>query len=164
MLPIYPLDGGRVMQAFLSYKLSYARCVNVTLWISLALSAALLAASVLPLVYAHPVQFNVGIIALFLLLSNGTMWRQKNYVHMRFLMHCQVDENRRHKPVAPLVVKPGDTMLATVKRLQKEAYHVVLVRDHAGGVVRILPEEWLLRHFFSGFPPHGQLLELLETR
>lgn len=162
LLPIYPLDGGRILQALISYKLPYRKCLTYTLSISLTLSSGMLIGSVLPVFYGQPLILNVGIVAAFLLLSNVFSWRQKNYQYMRFLMKRQIDETLPGKPVTPVLVTPEDTVLSTIKKWKKEAYHVMVVRDWSGNVVRVLPEEWLLDRFFNGTSPHGKLVEFFK--
>lgn len=162
LLPVYPLDGGRILHAFLSYTFPYRTCITSSLFMSLTLSVAMLAGSLFPLLYDQPLMFNVGIIAAFLIVSNVIMWRQKNYQFMRFLMQRQIDEHLDEKPVIPLLAMPEDTVLATIKRWKKEAYNIIVVQDHSGNVIRVLSEQWLLNHFLRGSSPRGNLGDLLD--
>lgn len=162
LLPIYPLDGGRILEALLSYQLTYRSCMMYSLVISSILSVGMLGASVWPLLYGQPLALNVAIIALFLLISNILMWRQKNYQHMRFLLKRQIDDRLSRKPVKPILVTPQEPILSVMKKWKKEVYHVIVVRDDKGSVIRVLPEESLLNHFFHGTSPLSKLCELLD--
>lgn len=162
LLPVYPLDGGRILQAFMSYKLPYRQCILYTLQVSLTLSVGMVIGSLLPLLFGQPLLLNVGVIAVFLLVSNVLLWRQKNYQYMRFLMQRQIEDNLTEKPVSPILVTLEDTVLSTIKKWKKGVYHVMVVSDKTGSVVRVLPEELVLQHFFSGTSPYGKIGELLD--
>lgn len=162
LLPIYPLDGGRLLQALMSYQLPYRVCLAYSLIVSVTLSSGLFVASVVPLFFGQPMMLNVCVIALFLLVSNVLSWRQKSYQFMRFLMQRQIGENLSHKHVIPLFVTPQDTVLSAIKKWKKECYHVMVVTDKRGHIVHVLPEETLLNYFFSSASPSGKLSELLD--
>lgn len=162
LLPVYPLDGGRIVQAFLSYTLPYRTCLTSSLFISLVLSVGMLLGSLFPLLYGQPLMFNVGIIAVFLFVSNVLLWRQKNYQFMRFLMQRQIDEHTVEKPVTSVLAMPDDSVLGTIKKWRKEAYNIIVVHDDNGNVLRVLSEQWLLNHFLSGSSPRGKLGDFLD--
>lgn len=162
LLPVYPLDGGRLLQAVLSYHMPYRKCIAWSIGASFALSVLMCLISLIPLAFGRPLLFNVGIIALFLLFSNVMAWRQKHYQYLRFLMQRQRDETIWQKPVDPLVVTLEDTVLEAVRQWKKEVYHVVIVKDDQGHVVRILPEEKVLQYFFENRLPGSKLRELFS--
>lgn len=162
LLPIFPLDGGRILQAVMSYKLPYRKCILLTITVSFILSATMLLVSLLPPLFGQPFKLNVFVISIFLLVTNVLLWRQKNYQYMRFLMQRQIAENVENKPIVPILVSREDTVLSTIKKWKKEVYHVIVVRDGTGSTLSVLPEEWLLRHFLSGTSPFGKISDLLD--
>lgn len=162
LLPIYPLDGGRILQVWMNYHFPFRRAVLYTLLISWTLTAALFVASFLPLWFGRPFLLNVFVIAIFLLISNLLLWRQKNYQYIRFLLGRQTDKNLTNKRVAALTVTVEDTIISAIKKWKKEVYHVIVVSDERGNVLRVLPEETVLWHFFNGSTPYGKFCELLD--
>lgn len=162
LLPIYPLDGGRILEALMSYKLTYRSSTVYSLVISSILCIGMLAASVWPLLYDQPLALNVGIIALFLLVSNLLMWRQLSYQYMRFLIQRQMDDRIGRKPVHPILVTPREPIFDVMKKWKKEAYHVIIVADGNGSLIRVFSEEALLDHFFHGTSPLSPLCEILD--
>src|SRR5690606_22546844 len=75
LLPIYPLDGGRILQALMSYWIPYRSCINYTCWLSFVLSSGLiLLAFLIPRIRVHPTLFIIG---LFLLVSNMLLFKKQ---------------------------------------------------------------------------------------
>lgn len=162
LLPVYPLDGGRILQAWMNYKFPYRQAVMYTLLVSWTLTVVLFVGSLIPLWFGQPLLLNVGVIAVFLLISNVLLWRQRNYQYMRFLLSRQTEKNLKNKPVSALMVTEEDTIISVTKKWKKEAYNIVVVSDTRGNVVRVLPEESVIWHFFNGTTPYGKFCEFLD--
>ncbi|OYD08248.1 M50 family metallopeptidase [Paludifilum halophilum] len=145
LLPVYPLDGGRILQSLLSYGMPYRKCILWTLWGSLivALSFFLYAFTTAETVHLH-----LCMIALFLAYANWMALKQKEFQYVRFLMHrkeCPPPDSAR---IVQLNVCREEPLYAVLKRMRKEAYHVFVVRDRQGRLCS-LPEEVLLGRFFD---------------
>lgn len=144
LLPIYPLDGGRILQALLSYRLSYRQTIVWTFATGIAGACLLL---ILALVKGER-EFNVAVLALFLFQANGFAYRKRDFQLMRFLLHRRdhgVDPGAR---ILRIRVQRNEPLIRVFRRFHKEAYHVVVVRDSLGNW-RALPEEALFRHYFD---------------
>lgn len=135
LLPIYPLDGGRVMQALFGYLLPYREAVAWSVKISFVAAGLLMFWGWIGGVHA-----NLILMAAFLLHANWQAWRQREFRFMRFLI------GRKHHPpppssrLVPLHVSPRATLLAVVKSWRKEAYHMLIIQ----GTRRVIPEEVVL--------------------
>jgi stage IV sporulation protein FB len=151
LLPVYPLDGGRVFLSALSYFFPYRFCLHFTLWTGMAGSLAL---CVLALFWSPGgILVHLLILGIFLFYSNLRMFRQKNIHFVRFLLF------RRHhpdlsRPVKKLRMKPDTRLNEVILKLCKEKYHVLEIVDQNGELVSILPEEWLLDAYMSC--PYGK--------
>jgi stage IV sporulation protein FB len=159
LLPIYPLDGGKVLQATMSYFFPYRLCITFTLLLGMGLSVCLLAcAFVLP---ESGVWIHLAGIALFLLFSNIMAWRQKNFQYIRFLLNRAGNRTptagrRRKRSVQ------GDlTLKGAVKQLYKETVHEWEVRDRHGRVLGCVSEQLLLDACVNKGLHHLKVKELL---
>ncbi|MFC4078375.1 M50 family metallopeptidase [Salinithrix halophila] len=144
LLPIYPLDGGRILQALLSYVFPYRRAVVWSLGFGFAGAAGLFLFSL----SGEKVQINLSIVALFLFYSNWIAMRQRDYQYMRFLMHRREHRVPDSAPIIQLPVRPEEPLLTVLKRFRKEAYHVVVVQKPKGGWATV-PEEAVFRCYFD---------------
>lgn len=142
LLPIYPLDGGKVLQAVMSFFFPYRLCISFILLFSMALSCCLLiSAFLLPEtgVWIHLVG-----IALFLLFSNIMAWRQKNYQYLRFLLtraDIHPPQSGRKKRLSISAEMP---LKRAIQYLYKEKVHEWEVLDHQGRVLGCVSEKRLL--------------------
>lgn len=156
LLPVYPLDGGRILQALLSYHLPYRRSVALSLMGGLAGASLILIWSFL----GPGWDLNLTIIAMFLIYSNLIALKQRDYQYMRFLMKRSQSVVPSHARIIELRVHPDEALVSVLKKLRKESYHILLVRD-AKGQWRPLPEEVLFRHFFDEKKPDSRIGDLI---
>lgn len=158
LLPIYPLDGGRILQALLSYILPYRRCLDWSLKGSLLLSFVLLFLGLFGPDGA--VHLNLVIVALFLCHANWVALKQREWQYMRFLIQ------RRDRPLVGvrkvrMPVSSDDLLLTVLRRWNKEVYHVLEVFDLQGRRLGCVPEDVVLHRFFEGKDPRMRIGELL---
>jgi stage IV sporulation protein FB len=158
LLPIYPLDGGRVLQALFSYILPYRRCLDWSFKGSLFFSVGLLLLGLFGA--GGAVHLNLVIVALFLCHANWVALKQRELQYMRFLIR------RRDRPlddgrVMRLSVSSDELLLTVLKRWNKEVYHVLEVFDLQGRLLGRIPEDVVLNRFFEGRNPRIRIRELL---
>ncbi|MNB67654.1 Stage IV sporulation protein FB [compost metagenome] len=152
LLPILPLDGGKIVQAAVSFQAPY---YSALLWcgrVSVVFSAAVGVYALLPLEYGGGLRLNLLLIAGFLLYSNITDHRNLPYRFLSFLMKREIlYEQYRDKgsPASPIVAsyaKPLDEILRLFKR---NRYHLIYVLDAEGSVTAVVPEQRLLSSYFG---------------
>lgn len=144
LMPIYPLDGGRILQGLLSYRLPYAQAILWTFRIGVV--GACLLVFLAWFLGVH--QWNQAVIGLFLLQANFFAYRKRDFQLMRFLLHRREHGVDGAASILRVRVERDEPLVRVLRRLRKEAYHVVEVRD-SRGVWRALPEEALFRHYFD---------------
>lgn len=152
LLPILPLDGGRILQAWISLRLPYHRTLLWCAKISLAFSSLLVVASVCPLFYGGLLQLNLLAVGIFLVASNWTYMRNVPFVFLRFLVHRS---ERAHKMIdqgklsQPIVIEDNRPLSYILRLLRKEQYHLVYVMKR-GKIANVVPEKTIIDGFLGG--------------
>ncbi|MBW4838377.1 MAG: M50 family metallopeptidase [Paenibacillaceae bacterium] len=154
LLPILPLDGGKVSQALCSLTMPYYATLIWSYRISLLFSALLLVYSFLPLLLGlGGMQLNLLLIGFFLLYSNLTDYRNIPYRFLRFLVNRDRSFARHlltgslAQPIVADKTKPLDHILRLFKR---EKYHFIYVMNHQGNIVAVVPEQRVISSFLQG--------------
>ncbi|WP_040950125.1 M50 family metallopeptidase [Gorillibacterium massiliense] len=152
LLPVLPLDGGRVTLALLSYSISFHKALLVGTRISFALSLLLAVAAVIPL-YSTGIHLNLLAVALFLAASN---WFSMKHVSFQFLRFLAGRERRaalfllKGGAAQPLLVTGRRTMGDIAQMFMREKYHLIYICGEQGSIRRVVTEQSFLRLFFAG--------------
>lgn len=151
LMPILPLDGGKIMQAVISRLLPYYRTLTVCSMISLLLSAVMAAAALLG-VQSSGLHLNLLVLAVFLLYSNWHSYRNASFYFMRFLMNREPVTGRlieRGTLAQPIVIYRHRTVGDIVRLFMRDKYHLVYVMNERGRIQAVLPEQQLLHAYFQ---------------
>ncbi|EMT52792.1 stage IV sporulation protein FB [Brevibacillus borstelensis AK1] len=132
LLPIWPLDGGRILQALLCWYLPYRKAVVSSIAASTLLAAFMLGMASLSL------QLNVAIVAVYLLAINIQTFLRFPYQFIRFLMEKYV-RSAEEQAVRALTVPPTATVIEVSYLLCRGYTHLVYVKGTG-----LLPEQQLL--------------------
>ncbi|GAA3408324.1 M50 family metallopeptidase [Paenibacillus hodogayensis] len=151
LLPVLPLDGGKVMQALISRWLPYYRTLFLCSLISLLLSIMLAAASLLGILSAG-VHLNLLAISLFLAYSNWYGYRHASLRFVRFLMNREPVMARlidRGTLAQPIVIYHHRKIADIVRLFMRDKYHLIYIMNDRGRVQAVLPEQKLLYAYFQ---------------
>lgn len=156
LLPILPLDGGKVCQALCSKGLPFHSTLVWSLRISILFSLFVTVYSVAPLVLGYgALQMNLLLVGVFLLYSNITDYRNIPYRFLRFLVNRE-NEFARHllagslaQPIVADKAKPLDGLLRLFKR---EKYHFIYIMNAQGNIVAVVPEQRVISSYLRGDP------------
>lgn len=132
LLPIWPLDGGRILQAMLCWVLPYRSAAILSMTGSTLLAGILVGFSCLD------VKVNVLVIGIYLLTVNIQSFMRFPYHFFRFLMEKYVRQPDEHA-VHALRVQPQETVLSVSHKLRRGYSHLLYVQGTG-----LLPEERLL--------------------
>ncbi len=127
LLPIWPLDGGKLLFLVLSQRMAFLEAYKKALLIS----ACLLAVVSLIAATFYLQQLHLWIIMLFLLHSLYTDWKHRQYVYMRFLLERYNGKEREIKNLKPLTVTHEEKIHHILQRFQRGYKHVIIIQnDH----------------------------------
>jgi stage IV sporulation protein FB len=153
LLPIPPLDGGKILQSLISQYFPYYWTLLWTSRVSIVTSVGVILYALFPLMEGKGViQLNLLMIGVFLFYSNLVDYRNIPYRFMRFLMNRDPIYARYAlmstiaQPIVTDVTKHLDPILRLFKR---EKYHLIYIVDKNGNIIAVLPEQRLIRAYFS---------------
>lgn len=141
LLPIYPLDGGKLMlllqSAFTAYYPSLRR--TYTLSISLCCVIMVMQLSFLPFTWS------AFALCLFLLLENVRAWKEHYYSFIRFLLSRLQEENQR--PIYVSTIQSNMLLIEVLKGLRRNRLHHFQVLDNCDSSVVVTERECLDTYF-----------------
>lgn len=154
LLPILPLDGGRLLQCWLSLRLPYHRALLRGARVSLLFSVLVTLGALCPPLLGGLIHLNLLAIGLFLVASNWTYMRNLPFVFLRFLVRRverssgRIDEGTLAQPI---VVSRQRELSHIVRLLMKERYHLVYMMDR-GKISHVVPEGQIIDSFLGSLP------------
>lgn len=144
LLPIWPLDGGKLMFLCFSLKNSFPKSHKFTLYFSvLGVSLFLLIVLI-----KMPTNLNAWIIISFLLFSIFYEWKQRRFLFMRFLLERYYGKTNDFRKLLPLEVEEEDHILDVLERFHRGCKHPIIVKTR-GKESAILDENELLHVYFK---------------
>ncbi|MDR0267765.1 M50 family metallopeptidase [Paenibacillus sp.] len=153
LLPILPLDGGKIVHAAASMLFPYHKTLLWSSKISLTGSAGIVFFSVLPLLQGEArIQLNLLMIGIFLLYSNWMDYRHIPYRFTRFLMNRENrygDAAREGTLAQPIIADQTKHLDGILRLFIREKYHVIYVMNKQGGLIAMLPEQRLISAYFA---------------
>ncbi|SFK69714.1 stage IV sporulation protein FB [Paenibacillus sp. 1_12] len=152
LLPITPLDGGKLLGSLMSLWLPYHRVITLSCCLSLVLSLVVTILSVLHVVRGGGIQLNLLMIGIFLIYSNWYSYKGRAYHFMRFLLHRETALVRlmgAGTMAQPIVVNGSRRIKDVVRLFMREKYHLVYVLDEHGSIRSVVSEQPLLYSYFN---------------
>jgi len=156
LLPIWPLDGGKVLQAILSKVIPYYKTIHYCILWSCFSLFALIGTS-----FYFTFQWNLIVICLYLFIENWLAWKQGQYQFIRFLLMKRDQQIKESFPIVVHTIPTHYTVGKAVKLLKKEKFHQFYVLDQKSRNVGVLTEEKILACFFEK-NPRQTISELLS--
>lgn len=165
LLPVLPLDGGRLAQAWMSCYFPYHRTLIWGARLSLLASAAVMVYALIPPEEQAGIRINALAVGFFLFASNWNYYRNIPYVFVRFLMHrgtAAHPHKQESERAQPIIVSAQHTLQSTLRQLVKGRYHLIMLRGRQGGPVRVLPEETIVQSYLANGKPGSAVGELFR--
>lgn len=158
LLPIWPLDGGKLIFILFSAKSSFLAAHLRTLYLSIG---SLIAFSAI-LLYVAPLTLNVWIIIAFLAFSLFYEWKQRRFIFMRFLMERHYGKQADFRQLKPLHFAENATVGQVLEKFQRGCKHPIIVKKGNGNEMH-LDENELLHAFFTEKLLSAKIADLLYT-
>lgn len=158
LLPIWPLDGGKLVFILFSMNSSFQVAHLRTIYMSISVLAIF---SVIVLMIA-PLTLNVWVIIGFLAFSLYFEWKQRRFIFMRFLMERHYGKQADFRQLKPINVAENDMIGHVLEKFQRGCKHPIIVKK-INGKEMLMDENELLHAFFSEKLMSAKIGDLLYT-
>ncbi|PLT32405.1 M50 family metallopeptidase [Bacillus sp. V5-8f] len=158
LLPIWPLDGGKLL--FLGFSLfrSFIDAHRLTLLLSTAFALMFLAM----INMIQPYNLNLWIISGFIAFSLGIEWKQRYYAFIRFLLERHYGRNSDLSVLKPIRVEESEQIHKVLEKFQRGCKHpVIILKD--GKERGSLDENEVLHAYFSDKMTNVKIGDLLYS-
>jgi len=147
LLPIAPLDGSKILKTFFFYLLSFRKAVMFSIFISFVLSLFFCIWATGFMLY-QKININGIILAVFFLYNNWMDVKKVPYLYWQFLLKKAAKKPMENQTAVSLVVDQNTPIIHALKLLKKGRYHIFYLLSEHGEIVRIFPEEKVVKQVF----------------
>ncbi|SFC54237.1 stage IV sporulation protein FB [Bacillus sp. OV322] len=158
LLPVWPLDGGKLLFMGVSLYRSFLEAHRFTLIFSAAFSAL----SVLLVTLIQPFSLNVLIIAAFLVFSLVVEWKQRYYAFIRFLLERYYGRGGKPDMLKPIIVDENEAIYKVLEKFQRGCKHPIIITKN-GRESGSLDENEILHAYFTDKMTNVKIGELLYS-
>lgn len=151
LLPVLPLDGGKLLRVSVGGWLPYYRTLKGTAIWSVLASGALVGIALTRLDEGG-FGMNLLFIGSFLIYANWYEWKTVPYRFLRFLLgrgRRVAGWLKQGATPSPIVVRRGTPLVEVVRQMKRERLHLVVVLNEQGRVLALLPEERCTKHYLE---------------
>lgn len=144
LLPIWPLDGGKLLFLLFSYYQSFQQAHHYML----IASTISLAMYVLTILLFSPSQLNMWVITTFFVVSLYMEYKQRMYTCIRFLLERYYGKQATIFRLKPIIVNESDSVYGVLLQFQRGCKHPIIV-ERNGQKISELDENELLHAYFA---------------
>ncbi|WP_394233097.1 M50 family metallopeptidase [Niallia oryzisoli] len=156
LLPIWPLDGGKLVYLWRSQQESFPAAHQKTIIIS----AVSLLLFFMLLLFIQPFNLNLWIVIGFLSFSLFYEWKQRRYVFVRFLLERYYGNKMEFKTLKNIYVHEEESVIRVLEQFQRGCKHLIIIEKEDAETEQ-LDENELLHAYFSEKMLHAKIGELL---
>lgn len=125
LLPVWPLDGGRLLRVLCSFAYPFKEAINK----SLVFSTLLLLLLALWSALYYPLHLNLWCVISFLGFTHYREWKQRYYLYVRFLMGRYYNVLKPPLKLYPITVSAEEKLGDVLARFHRGVYHTVIVNN-----------------------------------
>ncbi len=144
LLPVWPLDGGKLIFILFSNHWSYQKAHSYMMVTSIIFLCIYVSA----ILFLSPTHLNMWIITSFLIYSLYHEHKNRMYSCMRFLMARYYGKQNPINRIKPIVVEESELVYDVLLQFQRGCKHLIIV-ERNGIKVFELDENELLHAFFA---------------
>jgi stage IV sporulation protein FB len=144
LLPIWPLDGGKLLFTLFSWRFSFHKSHQIML----IFSSVALFLFIVGIIFINPTQLNLWIIVSFLIYSIVLEFRNRHFVLIRFLLERYYGKHRSITMLKPLIVDESETIQQVLLMFQRGYKHPIIIQKNGRKQPQI-DENELLHAYFS---------------
>ncbi|AIK38923.1 stage IV sporulation protein FB [Bacillus pseudomycoides] len=123
LLPIWPLDGGKVLFNVLSHQFPYLQAHEKMMKISCVFFSVILGWQL----FWNSNSIMMWVLLLFLAISLYQEWKQRRYAFMRFLLERYYGNKRDIEKIAPIEVRTEDRLYTIFTKFRRGYKHSIIV-------------------------------------
>lgn len=143
LLPVWPLDGGKLLFHLISAVYPFKKAHTY----SLVLSATFLLFAVISVWLFLPFHLNLWVILSFILFTVIIEWKQRRFVHIRFLLERYYGKNQSIANLSPIVVEESEKISDVLTKFKRGCKHqIIMFKD---GHQMTYDENEILHAYFS---------------
>jgi len=142
LLPIWPLDGGKLLLLFLSMGLPYKKAYNHTILFSI------IGSGILVCLQFFPFTLSSFLIMIFLFMENRKEWKQRHFVFIRFLLNRYEGMTQVNK-VQPIYVSGKDKLMDVFSHFKRDKKHSIYIQHNQSRRVSVDETECLRSYFYE---------------
>lgn len=158
LLPIWPLDGGKLVHLLVSSYMPFLRAIQFSLISSFVFLLLFHFFTLL----TNPLNLNAWIVVCYLYLSLWLERKQKHYVFMRFLMERYYGKKTIFKGLKPIQVDGEEYLYEVLERFQRGSKHpVIIMKD--GREIGKLDENEVLHAYFAEKQTDAQVRDIMYS-
>lgn len=146
LIPVLPLDGGRVLRAVFVKKFGYIKASKIVLTLTVCFSLAIILFGIF-ILFLTKFNFSVLLIGGFLT-ANITEERQNiNTVIMKDILYCRKKlKNLSDLPGKILAVNEDEKANKVLQKLTYDKYFIIYVIDEDTKIIKTFTETWFVEH------------------
>ena len=169
LLPISPLDGGKIVQAALSLVLSYFYTLKVITWLSIVCSFLMIVYALTYSVWHHTAgpQLNLLLVGIFLFSDNLTRLKHLPYLLYRFILHRgkmlkQMHVTESVNEAVPIIVYEEQTLFSLFKKIKRESHHLFYCITNKDKQVKVKTEQHIIESFINSSHLNRALIDIFD--
>lgn len=143
LLPIYPLDGGKLLFYFLSLFIPFRRAYHLIIIFSVICSFSFIFVQLI----FYPLTLSVILIMSFLLIENIAEWKHRQFVFRRFLFRRLILDQSQKKE-AHITVDESDFILPVLSQFKRAHVYTIWIKSF-NKYKRLSEKECLLAFFYN---------------
>ncbi|HLQ70510.1 MAG TPA: site-2 protease family protein [Bacillota bacterium] len=144
LLPIWPLDGGKLLFSILSIFFPYKRAFTSVIIFSIIVTILCIVVQL----FIIPFTLSSLLVVMFLLMENRTEWKQRFYVFIRFLLK-RFEDRPPPKLVQPIIVSHQASLMDVFNEFKRDRSHPIYVTYSANKRKSIDEMECLRSYFYN---------------